>query len=142
MNVLGIAGSLRRESHNRALLRAAAVLMPPSVRFTEYERLKLIPPFDEDDEPAPPPAVAHWRDAIVTADAILFATPEYNSTIPGLLKNAIDWASRPTGDRELPVAAAHEAFHHDGTLNDHERAGELNAILAELLDATRTRIAA
>jgi chromate reductase len=158
------------------------VLLPRTVRFTEYERLKLIPPFDEDDESPPPPAVAHWRDAIVTADAILFATPEYNSSIPGQLKNAIDWASRPTGapalrnkpvavvgastgmfgavwsqaelrktlaaagarviDRELPVAAAHAAFHHDGTLNDHERAGELNAILAELLDATRTRIAA
>ncbi len=182
MNVLCIAGSLRRDSHNRKLLQAAAALLPPGVQFTEYEQLKLIPPFDEDDEPAPPLAVTHWRHAIAEADAILFATPEYNHSVPGQLKNAIDWASRPyaqaalrnkpvavigasTGmfgavwsqaelrktlaaagarviDRELPVAAAHEAFHDDGRLNNHERAGELNAILADLLDPTRQRIAA
>ena len=182
MTVLGIAGSLRRDSHNRKLLRAAAALLPPGVPFNEYERLKLIPPFDEDDEQTPPPAVIHWRDAIEEADALLFATPEYNHSVPGQLKNAIDWASRPstaavlrnkpvavvgasTGmfgavwsqaelrktlaaagarviDRELSVAAAHEAFHDDGSLNDHERAGELNAILAHLLDTTQHRVAA
>jgi chromate reductase, NAD(P)H dehydrogenase (quinone) len=73
----------------------------------EYDRLKLIPPFDEDDEPAPPLAVTHWREAIDAADAILFATPEYNSSTPGQLKNAIDWASRPVNDavlRNKPVA--------------------------------------
>jgi len=95
MRVLGVSGSLRQTSHNGQLLRAAASLLPPEARFTEYERLKAIPPFDEDDEPSPPAAVEDWRAAIAEADAILFATPEYNSSIPGQLKNAIDWASRP-----------------------------------------------
>jgi len=77
------------------------------VQFTEYGSLKLLPPFDEDDEPAPALAVAHWRDTIAQADAILFATPEYNSSIPGQLKNAVDWASRPVSEaalRNKPVA--------------------------------------
>jgi chromate reductase, NAD(P)H dehydrogenase (quinone) len=107
MKVLGVAGSLRRDSHNRKLLRAAGSLLPPGVEFTEYEHLKLVPPFDEDDEPAPPEGVADWREAIEEADAILFATPEYNSSIPGQLKNAIDWASRPFSEtvlRNKPVA--------------------------------------
>jgi chromate reductase len=107
MNVLGVAGSLRRDSHNRKLLRAAGALLPPGVQFTEYDRLKQVPPFDEDDEPATPLAVSHWRAAIDQADAILFATPEYNSSIPGQLKNAIDWASRPVQEtvlRNKPVA--------------------------------------
>jgi chromate reductase len=107
MKVLGVAGSLRRDSHNRTLLRAAGSLLPPEVQFAEYDRLKLLPPFDEDDESAPALAVAHWRDAIAQADAILFATPEYNSSIPGQLKNAVDWASRPVKEavlRNKPVA--------------------------------------
>ncbi|MBV9680955.1 MAG: NAD(P)H-dependent oxidoreductase, partial [Solirubrobacterales bacterium] len=107
MTVLGVPGSLRQASHNRTLLRAAAALLPPEVRFVEYERLKAIPPFDEDDEPDPGAAVEDWRRAIAEADAILFATPEYNSSIPGQLKNAIDWASRPFTDtvlRNKPVA--------------------------------------
>jgi chromate reductase len=107
MKVLGVAGSLRRDSHNRALLRAAAALLPPGTQFTEYDRLKLIPPFDEDDEAALPPAVDDWRAAIAQADGILFATPEYNSSIPGQLKNGIDWASRPFREtvlRNKPVA--------------------------------------
>jgi chromate reductase, NAD(P)H dehydrogenase (quinone) len=69
--------------------------------------LKLLPPFDEDDEPAPAPAVAHWRDAIAQADAIPFSTPEYSSSIPGQLMNADDWASRPVNEavlRNKPVA--------------------------------------
>ena len=107
VHVLGVAGSLRRDSHNRKLLRAAGALLPPEVQFTEYERLKYVPPFDEDDELAAPLAVSHWREAIEQADAILFATPEYNSSIPGQLKNAIDWASRPfttAALRNKPVA--------------------------------------
>jgi chromate reductase len=107
MQVLGIAGSLRHDSHNRALLRAAATLLPPEVRFSEYERLKAIPPFDEDDEPTPPAAAENWRAAVAEADALLFATPEYNSSVPGQLKNAVDWASRPFSDtvlRNKPVA--------------------------------------
>ena len=107
MRVLGVSGSLRRASHNRTLLRAAAAQLPPEADFVEYEGLKEIPPFDEDDEPAPGPAVAEWREAIERADAVLFATPEYNSSIPGQLKNAVDWASRPfaaTVLRNKPVA--------------------------------------
>lgn len=107
MKLLGVAGSLRRDSHNRKLLRAAGALVPPGVQFTEYDRLKSVPPFDEDDEAAPPLAVTHLREAIEQADAILFATPEYNSSIPGQLKNAIDWASRPFNAavlRNKPVA--------------------------------------
>jgi chromate reductase, NAD(P)H dehydrogenase (quinone) len=107
MKVLGVAGSLRRDSHNRKLLRAAGALLPAEVQFAEYDGMKLIPPFDEDDEPTPPLAVIRWREALEEADAILFATPEYNSSIPGQLKNAIDWASRPVSTavlRNKPVA--------------------------------------
>ncbi len=107
MEVLGVAGSLRRGSYNRMLLRAAGASLPPGVRFTEYDGLKAIPAFDEDDEASLPPAVSRWRGAIAGADGILFATPEYNSSVPGHLKNAIDWASRPVSEtvlRNKPVA--------------------------------------
>ena len=107
MRVLGVSGSLRRESHNRRLLRAAAKLLPPGVEFVEFDGLKPIPPFDEDDEATAPTPVTSWREAIAGADAVLFATPEYNSSIPGHLKNAIDWASRPVATsvlRNKPVA--------------------------------------
>ncbi|HWF33645.1 MAG TPA: NAD(P)H-dependent oxidoreductase [Solirubrobacteraceae bacterium] len=95
MRVLGISGSLRRDSHNRRLLRAAAALLPPGVELVEFDALKAIPPFDEDDEQAPADAVIEWRKQLEAADALLFATPEYNHSIPGALKNAVDWASRP-----------------------------------------------
>jgi len=95
VRVLGISGSLRRGSHNRRLLRAAAGLLPPEAELVLFEGLKAIPPFDEDDEGIPALAVRDWREAITDADALLFSTPEYNSSIPGQLKNAIDWASRP-----------------------------------------------
>ncbi|HEY2719508.1 MAG TPA: NAD(P)H-dependent oxidoreductase [Solirubrobacteraceae bacterium] len=95
MQVLGIAGSLRRDSHNGRLLQAAAALLPPEVEFVQFDELKAIPPFDEDDEHAPGDAVEAWRAQLRDADALLFATPEYNHSIPGALKNAVDWASRP-----------------------------------------------
>jgi chromate reductase, NAD(P)H dehydrogenase (quinone) len=95
MRLLGIAGSLRSDSYNLRLLRAAAALLPPEAEFHVFSDLKNIPPFDEDDEGSPALAVRSWRAAIAEADALLFATPEYNSSIPGALKNAIDWASRP-----------------------------------------------
>lgn len=107
MRLLAVSGSLRRDSHNSRLLRAAAQQLPPGVEFELYEGLKQIPPFDEDDEASPAPEVSDWRQAIESADAVLFATPEYNSSIPGQLKNAVDWASRPKADAELrnkPVA--------------------------------------
>jgi chromate reductase len=105
--LLGVSGSLRRDSYNRRLLREAAKLLLPGTQFVEFDALKAIPAFDEDDEAAPEAAVEAWRDAVDGADAILFATPEYNSSVPGQLKNAIDWASRPVGAnvlRNKPVA--------------------------------------
>jgi chromate reductase len=99
--VLGVSGSLRRQSHNRRLLRAAASLLPPEAELAPFEGLKAIPPFDEDDEAAPARAVSSWREAVAGADALLFATPEYNSSIPGQLKNAVDWASRPLATAAL-----------------------------------------
>jgi chromate reductase, NAD(P)H dehydrogenase (quinone) len=110
MRVLGISGSLRRDSHNSKLLRAAGELFEerPDVEFAIYDGLKAVPPYDEDDDVgAGPPPVADLRRAIAEADAIVFATPEYNSSIPGFLKNAIDWASRPKATTPLlntPVA--------------------------------------
>ena len=102
MKILGISGSLRRDSYNTKLLRAAEELLPADVEFELWDGLKTIPPYDEDDdvEPAPPP-VAALRGAIAEADAVLFATPEYNSSIPGVLKNAIDWVSRPLATNAL-----------------------------------------
>jgi chromate reductase len=101
MVVLGISGSLRRESHNGRLLRAAAGLLPPGVELVILDGLKDVPAFDEDDEHAPAYAVLELRAAIAGADALLFATPEYNHSIPGHLKNAIDWASRPVAGAAL-----------------------------------------
>ncbi|MCW3015908.1 MAG: NAD(P)H-dependent oxidoreductase [Solirubrobacterales bacterium] len=101
MRVLGISGSLRRDSYNTRLLRAATALLPPGAELVEYDGLKALPPFDEDDEAAPAGAVTAWREALSGADALLFATPEYNSSIPGQLKNAVDWASRPFTDPAL-----------------------------------------
>jgi len=109
MSVLGISGSLRRDSHNTALLQAAGeVAKELGAEFEVFDGLKAIPPYDEDDDVGRgPDAVARLREAIAGADAILFATPEYNSSIPGALKNAVDWASRPKGSTPLqnkPVA--------------------------------------
>ena len=107
MKVLGISGSLRADSHNTRLLRHAAELLPEGYEFELYEGLAGIPPYSEDLEVHGEKAVEALRDAIAGADAVLFATPEYNSSIPGQLKNALDWVSRPAGESELrgvPVA--------------------------------------
>ncbi len=102
MRVLGISGSLRRDSYNTKLLRAAGELLPSFVELEIWDQLKEIPPYDEDDDVQPgPPAVAALRQAVADADAVLFATPEYNSSIPGQLKNAIDWLSRPLATSPL-----------------------------------------
>ena len=96
MVVLGISGSLRRGSHNARLLRAAARELPAGVELRIFDGLRDVPPFDEDGDRDPAPAaVARLREAIAAADAVVIATPEYNSSIPGQLKNALDWASRP-----------------------------------------------
>jgi chromate reductase, NAD(P)H dehydrogenase (quinone) len=109
MRVLGVSGSLRRDSHNTRLLRTAGELVEEQgVEFEVFDGLKAIPPYDEDDDLGDgPAAVARFRQAIADADAVLFATPEYNSSIPGVLKNAVDWASRPLATNSLrnkPVA--------------------------------------
>ena len=102
MRVLGISGSLRRDSYNHALLREAAERLPAGVELVEFERLAEIPPYDADLEArATPAAVAELRQAMRDADAVLVATPEYNHSIPGVLKNALDWASRPAGQSAL-----------------------------------------
>lgn len=106
LTVLGIAGSLRKGSYNRAALRAAQSLAPEDVVIEIFE-LNAIPPFNQDDEGNIPPAVRELKARVRAADAILIVTPEYNYSIPGVLKNAIDWASRPYGDNSWdgkPVA--------------------------------------
>lgn len=102
MRVLGITGSLRRDSLNHALLREAAERLPAGAELVEFERLGEIPPYDADlESEATPAAVAELRQAMREADAVLVATPEYNHSIPGVLKNALDWASRPAGQSAL-----------------------------------------
>jgi chromate reductase, NAD(P)H dehydrogenase (quinone) len=108
MRVLAVAGSLRRDSWNRKLLRETTELLPAGVEVEIFDGLKDVPPYDEDDDVEEAPAgVARLRAAIAGADAVLFATPEYNSSIPGQLKNALDWVSRPLATsplRNKPVA--------------------------------------
>jgi chromate reductase len=168
MRLLAVSGSLRRDSHNSRLLRAAAQQLPPGVELELYDGLKQIPPFDEE-----------WRDAIEAADAVLFATPEYNSSIPGQLKNALDWASRPKAeaalrnkpvavigasksmfgalwaqaelrkvlsasgarvlDSELAVATAHEAFDDEDKLIEAELGDALGSVVQDLADAAQRR---
>jgi chromate reductase len=99
VRVLGIVGSLRSDSHNRRLLRAAADELPPNTELVPFETLKAVEPFDETDERETGggmPGADALISAIRGADAVLFVTPEYNGSIPGVLKNAVDWASRPT----------------------------------------------
>ena len=108
MRVLAISGSLRKDSHNTRLLRAAAIALPSGVELELYDGLAALPPYSEDADADPAPApVEDLRGRIAAADALLIATPEYNASIPGVLKNAIDWASRPFPDNALrgkPVA--------------------------------------
>jgi chromate reductase, NAD(P)H dehydrogenase (quinone) len=108
MQLLGVSGSLRRGSYNSALLRAVAAECP-GVALVVWRGLAGIPAFDEDCESTPPPAVGGLRDAIARSDAVLIATPEYNASVPGALKNALDWVSRPWAEnvlRNKPVAVA------------------------------------
>jgi chromate reductase len=97
ISIFGFAGSLRKSSYNKALLRAAVELVPREAELEAFD-LEGIPPFNQDLENTPPERVKEFKKKIKAADAILMATPEANYTIPGVLKNAIDWASRPYGD--------------------------------------------
>jgi chromate reductase, NAD(P)H dehydrogenase (quinone) len=98
VQILGISGSLRAGSLNTQLLRLAAEELPEGVELELYEDLASIPPFDQDLVDLAPDEVEHLKEAVAGADAILVATPEFNGSIPGQLKNAIDWVSRPLAD--------------------------------------------
>jgi chromate reductase len=107
LKILGIAGSLRSGSANAQLLQLAAETLPDGVDLAVWEGLREIPPFDQDTEETPSVVVAGFRSAVAAADAVLIATPEYNGSIPGTLKNALDWGSRPGATnafRGKPVA--------------------------------------
>jgi chromate reductase len=107
VRILGISGSLRAGSHNTQLLRLAAEELPEGVELELYEDLASIPPFDQDLVEIAPDEVERLKEAVAASDAILVATPEFNGSIPGQLKNAVDWVSRPLGDnpaRGKPVA--------------------------------------
>jgi chromate reductase len=106
IKILGFAGSLRKQSYNRAILAAGLEMVPDDASLEIFD-LEGIPPFNQDLELQPPDKVKEFKTRIRAADAILIATPEYNYSIPGVLKNAIDWASRPYGDNAFdgkPVA--------------------------------------
>ena len=97
IRLLGICGSLRKKSYNRALLAAAAELLPPHASL-EIADLSFLPLFSQDDEQSPAEAVRRFKQAVAVADAILFAAPEYNYSFSGVLKNALDWGTRPPGE--------------------------------------------
>jgi chromate reductase, NAD(P)H dehydrogenase (quinone) len=102
LTIFGISGSLRTGSYNSALLRAAVSLAPAGMKIEVYSGLRALPPYDQDlDSSEPPPSVADLRARIRAADGLLIATPEYNYGVPGVLKNAIDWASRPAATSPL-----------------------------------------
>ena len=118
--ILALAGSLRQGSYNRGLLRAAGELAPDWVKVQFFD-IGTLPFFNEDLEAAgDPEAVRHFKEAIIRANAILIATPEYNGAVPGVLANAIDWASRPTGRsvlRNKPVAVMGAVLGKSGSAN-------------------------
>lgn len=108
MKLLGIAGSLREGSFNRQLLQLAAENLPDGVEYAVWDGLRDLPAYDEDEDNTSSLAVAAFRSAVASADAVLIVTPEYNGSIPGALKNALDWGSRPRDTapfRGKPVAA-------------------------------------
>jgi chromate reductase len=127
MRILAISGSLRAASHNTALLRAAAELAPEGVEIELYEGLESLPPYNEDrDTDQPPAEVGHLRELIAGADAVLFSTPEFNGTMPGQMKHAVDWASRPHRESSLwgkPVAVVGASVTDYGAIwaQDHLR---------------------
>jgi chromate reductase len=133
MRVLAISGSLRRDSNNTALLRALREEAPAGVEVDVWDGLKGIPPYDGDDDLVPgPPEVEAFRTLVREAHAIFFATPEYNSSIPGALKNALDWASRPLATnafRNKPVAVISSSA---GAFGGVWAAAELRKVLAAM----------
>ncbi len=137
MRLLAISGSLRADSHNTRLLRIAAEEAPAGVEIEIYGGLAGIPPYDADADVSPAPRpVVELRDLIGGADGLIFATPEYNSSIPGVLKNAIDWASRPRATASLagkPAAVM-------GATTGHFGAVWAQAELRKVLGSTGSRV--
>lgn len=134
--ILGISGSLRAGSHNTSLLRYAARLASPASIVTMWDELAEVPPFNEDHEYDPAPEVLDLRAEIESADGLLIATPEYNTSVPGQLKNALDWASRPYGEGVLidkPVAVV------SASISDYGAEWSHNA-LRHVLSASGSRV--
>jgi len=138
MHILAISGSLRQGSHNTALLRAAANLLPPGVTVTFYDGLEDIPAFNEDRVANRPESVERLWDAVAEVDGVLISTPEYNSSIPGVLKNALDWLSRPLIEsplRNKPAAVIGASTSMFGAVwSQAETRKVLGAIGARVLD--------
>ena len=139
MHVLGLCGSLRQDSYNRRLLAAAANELPDAAVFQLFDEIAALPPYNEDFDAHDTPAAARaLRGALATASGVVIATPEYNASVPGLLKNAIDWASRPYPDHALRgkpvivVGASTSAF--GAVLAQAELRRVLKALGAEVLD--------
>jgi chromate reductase, NAD(P)H dehydrogenase (quinone) len=140
MRLVAIGGSLRKGSYNRALLEAAAAERPPGVEVDWWDGLEFVPAYSEDlDGSSTPFAVAELRRTLACADAVLIATPEYNASIPGALKNALDWASRPFPDdclRGEPTAVIGASTGLFGAVwAQAELRKVLNTIGAAILDA-------
>jgi len=139
MQILGIAGSLRSGSVNAQLLQLVAGTLPDGVEFAVWEGLRDVPPFDADTEETPSVAVAGFRSAVAGADAVLIATPEYNGSIPGTLKNALDWGSRPGATnvfRGKPVAVVGASPGAFGGVWAHEETRKVLGIMgARVVDA-------
>jgi chromate reductase len=133
MRILAISGSLREASNNTALLRALREEAPEGVEVELWHGLKEIPPYDSDDDVVPGPgAVEAFRSLVREVDAVFFATPEYNSSVPGALKNALDWASRPLATnafRNKPVAVISSSA---GAFGGVWAAAELRKVLAAM----------
>jgi chromate reductase, NAD(P)H dehydrogenase (quinone) len=138
VKILGISGSLRRDSHNSALLRIASRLAPEHVSVTIFEGLAAIPAFNDDSVELPPAAVREMWARFAAADGVLVATPEYNSSMPGALKNALDWLSRPLEDsplRNKPVVVIGASTGMFGAVWAQAEARKvLNAIGARVVD--------
>lgn len=130
MKILGLAGSLRAGSHSERLLAAAASALPAGAELIRWDGLRDVPPYDADvDAQEIPDAVASLREAIRDADALLVVTPEYNASVPGVLKNAIDWASRPRATTALQSTPVAVVSHSPGQFGGLWAADDLKRIL-------------
>ena len=132
MQILGIPGSLRAGSHNRRLLQLAGENLPDGVEFAVWEGLRDLPAFDQDEEAAPPFPVGAFRAAVADADAVLVVTPEYNGSIPGALKNALDWVSRPRATTPLAQKPAAVVGASTGLFGAVWAQAELRKVLATI----------